>query len=184
MTVIPSFVAVVLTGGRSRRMGRDKAMLEIDGVPMVDRVITVLRRAGAVEVATLGGAARGRADRHLADRHPGEGPLGGVITALAEFPARTVVVVACDLAWLDEASVAAVVRAGADADVALARTDRLESLLGAWKSTALSVLEAEFVSGERSIRNALGALRVVEVPVSPEAVRNVNRPEDVPDRGE
>jgi molybdopterin-guanine dinucleotide biosynthesis protein A len=66
-------------------MGRDKAFVVVDGEPMVVRVARALRGAGADEVVAVGGdearlSALGLA--HLPDDHPGEGPLGGVLTAL------------------------------------------------------------------------------------------------------
>ena len=53
------FAGVVLTGGASRRMGRDKALLPVDGVPMAVRVATAMIAAGAHPVVALGGDADG-----------------------------------------------------------------------------------------------------------------------------
>ena len=50
-----AFAGAVLTGGRSSRMGRDKATLPVDGVPMAARVADALRRAGAEPVLAVGG---------------------------------------------------------------------------------------------------------------------------------
>ncbi|HJR26495.1 MAG TPA: NTP transferase domain-containing protein, partial [Acidimicrobiales bacterium] len=47
--MIPPFTGVVLCGGRSTRMGRDKALLELHGVPMARRVADALTAAGAAE---------------------------------------------------------------------------------------------------------------------------------------
>ena len=49
------FAGAVLTGGLSARMGRDKALLRVDGVPMAVRVATALRAGGADPVAAIGG---------------------------------------------------------------------------------------------------------------------------------
>ena len=50
-----AFAGAVLTGGRSSRMGQDKATLPVDGVPMAARVAGALRRAGAEPVLAVGG---------------------------------------------------------------------------------------------------------------------------------
>ena len=42
----PAFAGAVLCGGRSRRMGRDKALIEIGGVPLAMRVASAVRDAG------------------------------------------------------------------------------------------------------------------------------------------
>src|SRR5262245_1565825 len=94
-----SFSGAVLTGGASRRMGRDKALVEVDGRPMAGRVAAALREAGAAEVQAIGGDAAGLGELGLdvvPDRFPGEGPLGGIVTALSAASQPVTVVVACD----------------------------------------------------------------------------------------
>src|SRR5688572_7864759 len=81
----PAFAAAVLCGGVSRRMGTDKALVEIDGTPMAVRVARALTAAGARRVIAVGGDARALASAGLEvvpDLEPGAGPLGGVVTAL------------------------------------------------------------------------------------------------------
>jgi molybdopterin-guanine dinucleotide biosynthesis protein A len=82
----------VLAGGASRRMGRDKALIELGGRRLVDRALDALAAVGARDRIVVGAApswppeviaAHARAGiRHVADLHPGEGPLGGIATAL------------------------------------------------------------------------------------------------------
>ena len=95
------FTGAVLTGGRSTRMGTDKAFVEVDGRPMAGRVAAALRAAGAAEVLAVGGDLDRLPslgfDRAVPDRHPGEGPLGGLLTALAAAGHDVVVVLACDV---------------------------------------------------------------------------------------
>ena len=73
----------VVCGGASRRMGRDKALVAVDGVAMAERVARALEAAGCADVRFVGGdapalAALGRPV--LPDAYPGAGPLGAVIT--------------------------------------------------------------------------------------------------------
>jgi molybdopterin-guanine dinucleotide biosynthesis protein A len=116
------------------------------------------------------------------DRWPGEGPLGGVITALLDV-GGDVVVAACDLPDLDAAAVRAIRDApGADRVGAVAATtDRLEPALARWNHRALDQLTAIFATGERALHVALQHLDVVEVPVDRAAMRNINTPGDLGD---
>ena len=78
-------MGVVLAGGASSRMGADKAFIEIEGEPMVVRAVGALRAAGAEPALVVGGDAARLGALGLdavADRYPGQGPLGGVLTAL------------------------------------------------------------------------------------------------------
>lgn len=73
------FGALILTGGGSRRMGRDKAALEWDGVRAVDHVADLARTVGAQAVLSVG------ADLGLSwvpDPEPGAGPVGGVLAGV------------------------------------------------------------------------------------------------------
>lgn len=73
----------VLAGGESRRMGRDKALMEFGGEPLVARAIGIVREAG-LEARIAG--ARAELDGFapvIADAEPGRGPLGGICAALA-----------------------------------------------------------------------------------------------------
>ena len=96
------FAAFILAGGRSTRMGQDKAMLEIDGMTMIDRAIDLVRRAGVepVVVGSFGENPRTLSARVIPDDWPGAGPLGGIATALRETRAPWNLVMACDMPYL------------------------------------------------------------------------------------
>lgn len=87
----------MLTGGESRRMGRDKAKLQIDGVPQADRIVRQLVDAG-IPVTILG-----REAIEGAALLPDRSEFGGPIAALAEFKpkAECVFVASCDLPQFD-----------------------------------------------------------------------------------
>ena len=76
---------VVLAGGASRRMGRDKSLIPIDGVPMAVRVVTALQDGGCRPVRVIGGDTAALIALGLAaepDAYPGEGPLGAIAAVL------------------------------------------------------------------------------------------------------
>lgn len=77
--------AIILCGGGSVRMGRDKALLEWDGVRAVDCVAALARAAGAVEVLTAG---RDYGLDWVPDPEEGAGPVGGVLAGAAALAAR------------------------------------------------------------------------------------------------
>jgi molybdopterin-guanine dinucleotide biosynthesis protein A len=184
----PAGVAVVagavLVGGRSRRMGRDKALIEIDGVPMARRVADVLVAAGCRPVVAIGPAHLAAGLDAIADEHPGEGPLGGILTALRAMAVQPVLVLACDLPWVDSATIAALIAAAAEADadvdVVMAVAERREPLCAVWMAGSAVELQRAFSAGERAVHRAAARLRVTEVPVSAHGLINVNAPEDLP----
>jgi molybdenum cofactor guanylyltransferase len=98
-------LGVVLAGGESRRMGRDKAFVEVDGEPLWKRQVAVLRAAGALRVALVrrrGQEAIGYPDC-LFDAFVGCGPLAGIHAALGTGGHPLVAVLAVDMPGIDAA---------------------------------------------------------------------------------
>ena len=172
----------VLAGGHSRRMGRDKATLPWHGRFLAEHMAHVLAGAGCDPVVQIGGTPD-TAVAWVADRFPGEGPLGGLITALASLHHDLGMVVACDLPLLTS-STAALVRRGLEhnsqVDVAVADSGRLEPLCSVWRRAAvLPLLEAHWFDGQRSLRRVLADLRVLRILVPADELLNANTPEDL-----
>jgi molybdopterin-guanine dinucleotide biosynthesis protein A len=184
-----SWTGAVLTGGASRRMGRDKALVEVDGQAMASRVVGALRAAGASEAFTVGGdlaALRRLGLDARPDRWPGAGPLGGIVTALHEATCPIAVVLACDLVGPDPTTVATVVRALADATAAAVvfpvADGRPQYVHGAWRvEAARPALEQALQRGEHAVHRAVASLATVLVDDLPaSALADADRPDDLP----
>ena len=177
---------MVLTGGASRRMGSDKALLEVRGRPLAAVARDALLRAGAVEVLAVGGDADrlgGLGLRPVPDREPGQGPLGGLVSGLARVRTPVAVALACDLPAMDAATVRrllhALVTTGGDVAVPVLDGGR-EPLAAAWSTTAVDALAAAYEAGERSPGRAMADLRVVEVRgLDPDALADADSPTDL-----
>jgi molybdopterin-guanine dinucleotide biosynthesis protein A len=183
-------VGAVLTGGASRRMGRTKALIELDGVPMARRVADALALAGCTSVIASGGDPVELEPLGLLvvpDRHPGSGPLGGVLGALELFAESDlhidgVFVAACDLPALrgeDLAGMVDAVRHRPDVDVVVAHAARIEPTCAIWRPRASERLREIFDSGERALHRAIEQLQFCAVEIEPGAVRNINTPDDL-----
>jgi molybdopterin-guanine dinucleotide biosynthesis protein A len=101
MGTVQRIAGFILAGGASSRMGREKALLEFGGVPLI--VCTARLVASVAGSATVIGDSavfRSLGMRTIADDWPGAGPLGGIATALRASRALWSLVVACDLPYL------------------------------------------------------------------------------------
>lgn len=149
---------------------------------MGERVVGALLAAGISNVRTVGGPDRGLTATHVADLHPGEGPLGGLLTALAAAGERTewICVVATDLPTLDGPTVAKLLAdRRPEADVVVAFTGRTEPLCAVWNVAATGpVARAAFAEGVRDMHSVLDRLNVRTTHISESQVHNVNRPSD------
>lgn len=179
---------VVLAGGRSRRMGRDKALLTVGGRPLATVALDALRGAGASELLAVGGDAAVLAAlaalgaRPVPDRYPGEGPLGAIVTALQAASQEVVVVLACDLPLVDATAVRSLVdQLGPSADAAVPLVDgRLQVLLAAYRRRCLPALRAAFDAGTRAVHEAVAALDLTHPELTdPRVAQNVNTPDDL-----
>jgi molybdopterin-guanine dinucleotide biosynthesis protein A len=101
--------AIILCGGGSRRMGRDKAVLDWDGVRAVDRVAALARAVGAEALVTAG------ADLGLPwvpDDEVGAGPVGGVLAGARALGCGRLLVLAVDAPTLTAVDLAPLLAAG------------------------------------------------------------------------
>lgn len=94
-------LGLVLAGGLSSRMGRDKAALTIAGATLLQRAILALHEAGAALVAVSGDRPGG-----IPDRWPRSGPVGGIASATEHLPDGELLVVPVDMPHLDSAVLA------------------------------------------------------------------------------
>lgn len=155
----------VLTGGQSRRMGRDKALLELAGQPLV------LRTAERLRPLVAGVALVGAPERYahlgvptLADREANRGPLAGIITALGASQHDWNLVVACDLPYLESRFLEflleqAAVSAECDAVVPQA-ADHWQPLCAAYHRRCLPAFESVLAEANPKIDLAFSRMRV------------------------
>lgn len=95
--------AVILAGGESRRMGRSKAWLELDGKPLLLVAVEKVRATGIREIFISGHVGEGYPAWNcpvLFDRAPGFGPLGGIERGLEECTAPLLLVLPVDLPFM------------------------------------------------------------------------------------
>lgn len=183
-----AFAGAVLCGGTSRRMGQDKALMEVAGSPMAARVAAALLDAGATEVFAVGGNADALEAAGLTvrpDAWPGAGPLPATVTALEAAVEPIVVVLACDLLHPSAAAIAATVRSLVAAPSALGAVPvhdgHRQWVHVAWRATAAPALRAAHERGVRSLRRAAPGLSLVEVLGLPaDALVDADEPGDLP----
>ncbi len=111
----PPLYGLVLAGGRSTRMRRDKAALAYQGRTQLERAMALLSahvaRAFVSVRADQGSDAVRARFAQIRDAHENLGPIAGVLAAQAQHPEAAWLVLACDLPLLDEATLAHLLRA-------------------------------------------------------------------------
>lgn len=191
---IPVFSAAVLTGGESRRMGTDKALLNLCGMTVLERITGVLRQVSD-DVLVVGARPEYRAAGVpvVADDVPGMGPLGGIATALRHAKHGQVFITACDMPLLD-ADVIEAMAAELDSRDALvlSRTRgeqraAIEPMHAFYSRTVLEIIEQQLDGGHLRLEDALNRMGRRVLPESwllahdplQDSLFNMNRPEDI-----
>jgi molybdenum cofactor guanylyltransferase len=147
-----SLSAAILAGGQSRRMGRDKARLELGGQTLIERVLAAVAplNCPAFLVAR-------QADDYarfglpvVPDLFPGAGPLGGLGTALRHASAPALLLLACDLPFLTPAFLRFLAAQLGTHQAAVPRSpEGLQPLCAAYARSCLPAVEAALARGER-----------------------------------
>ena len=179
---------LVLAGGRSRRMGRDKALLSRAGRSQLERMTELLaRHTGRVFVSTRPDQAdepeRRRFDR-IVDRYDDLGPLAGILSAMDEHPAADWLVVACDLPNVGDETIEYLLanRSGDHPFTAYVSShDGLpEPLCAIWRAGTADLVREFVAGGIRCPRKILirSATCLIQQP-DPRSLDNVNTPDDL-----
>ncbi len=178
---------LVLTGGRSRRMGQDKAALRIGGRTQLEQAMALL--APHVARAFVSVRKDQRADplragfEQIEDTREDLGPIAGIIAAQERFPQSAWLVLACDLPLLDAATLEFLVRARAPGRLATAfrsSHDALpEPLCAVYEPGSRAALAAWVARGKSCPRKFLlqADVQLIDEP-NPRALDNANTPEE------
>jgi molybdopterin-guanine dinucleotide biosynthesis protein A len=165
-----SVLGYVLAGGASSRFGKDKALVELGGKVVLERILDSLKESGVRETRVVGAKEMyGRfGARCIKDKWPGEGPLGGIVTALwstvpDKYGYRWNLILGCDMPFLSAEWFRFLVERSkkSEADVVLARSEHgLEPLCACWRTSAAASLQAAFDEGARKVTDAMKRLRM------------------------
>ena len=163
-----NLAAVILAGGGSTRMGRDKAGLRLGGRTLLAQTIAVVQEAAlAVQVIGRGAPVDAAdqvdgfaADAYMADHEPGLGPLRAIIQALQLRHGCDLLVLSCDYPLLTVASVRFLIAAWAartDGALGLVPTcaGEPQPLAAIYAAGAAEALQTAWSGGERSVRRVV-----------------------------
>lgn len=178
--------AFILIGGRSSRMGRDKATLEIGGKTFVERARDTISNAFPASAITLVAARLDQVSNDLpviVDIHKDRGPLGGLDAALKHSTEDCAFILACDMPLVTETSLqflASFIDGDHDAVVPIQPDGRLQPLCAFYRVAACQSVVNEMLSSTDTLATAaiFDRVRTCTVQVSGDVFTNVNTPEE------
>ena len=181
---------IILAGGQSRRMGRDKAHLPTGAGTLLERIVE--RLSPVVDQVIVAGGPQLSIDevRWVPDARPGAGPLAGMAAGLAAMSGELGWTVACDLPDVEPGIGELLFAAAPDVDAVVPRLDaRPECLCAVYRAGLAGRILTMLDAGERRVTALLDGLRVRYVDavdlrrVDPElhSFRNLNTPDEYQD---
>lgn len=181
-----AFDAVVLAGGRGRRLGGvDKAGLRLHGERLVDRTVGAARNAGARRVIVVGPESAG-SPRTIVVREdpPFTGPLAALAAALPRVDADLLLLLTCDL--VRPARVCDLLRSkppgpGVDGTVLRDADGRAQWLAGLYRVTALraGILRFDSATDHAPLRAILNPARLAWIDAPPDTTADIDAPADL-----
>ncbi len=186
--------AIIQAGGQSRRMGRDKALIEYQGQPILTHVIATLRQLSADVIVVAnrsdvyGPLVSSVGARLVPDYDPPAGPLGGIAAGLAAIQHELAIVVACDMPLLNLDLLRHLIARAAGVDAVVPVTgDQYEPLHAVYRRTCLAAIQRRLSNDERRVISFFQDVRLAVVPEtewrvfdpSGRSLANLNTPDDL-----
>ena len=186
--------ALLLAGGHSRRMGKEKSKLLYQGQTQFSRIVVILRELGIPSHLSIRAGQTLPAEAMAAEINPIHdrdsfkdiGPLGGILSALASHPGHAFLVIACDLPFLEIKTLEQLIQDRKPEKLATAfrsHHDRLpEPLCAIWEPHGTKLLQQKLDAGIRCPRKILiqSEIQLLEL-TNKEALDNINTPEEYRD---
>ena len=165
--------AVVLAGGMSRRLGRNKALEPFLGQPLIRRVIERMRRVASDTIVVANTVDRiaeldlPKEVSAVVDEYPGKGSLGGIYTGLNAAPNRWAVFCACDMPFVSPDLYRMLLDRRADCDAVVPMIDgRPEPIHAAYSRDCLDAIRTRIDADDLKIASFFEDVRVDLVPES------------------
>jgi molybdopterin-guanine dinucleotide biosynthesis protein A len=160
---MPEVSAVILAGGRSRRLGVDKALLKLDGEWLLERIANALASLSDDLLVVVDDRDKlGHLGlRTVADARPGLGPLGGIYSGLQAMRHERGLFVACDMPLLNAGLLRYMVSLSSDFDVVIPRIgDNVEPLHAVYSKVCAMPVADLLEQGDLRIVHFFSQVRV------------------------
>lgn len=175
----------IMLGGLSTRMGRDKALVTLQGRTLLDRAVERWQGYGGGFQLSVGAAERVQLAppdvTAVADVYPERGPLGGLHAGLRVCQTELLLLSAVDCPFLTWAEADGLLEAIGEADACVYTIDGWpQPLFGLYRRRCLTPAETLILHGDNRMSSLLSWAHTVAIPApDPAAFRNLNTPEEL-----
>ncbi len=171
---------IILAGGESRRMGRDKAELRLGGKTLAELQVEKLRVLGITDILLSGDRQALPGVRGVPDLYPGRGPLSGIHACLKAAARPVCLVLSVDVPLFPAEALGELLAAHEGGATVLGYGGEIEPLIAVYDSALGDRAESLLLADRRSVRSLLNSTRTKVFPFTgdPTALLNCNTPEE------
>ncbi len=177
---------VILAGGKSSRMGTDKALLEINGTNFIGQIAEEMDEFEEKIVARgNNGDLPDISWRMVSDIYPERGPIGGLHAALTACESEALFCLSCDMPLMRRSLIrylCGIILEEYDAVVVRERDGRVHPLCAVYRKSMAQILEQQILEGNNRLMSVLDKIRVkfvnIDAPKDAQQLRNVNTPKE------
>jgi molybdopterin-guanine dinucleotide biosynthesis protein A len=182
---------IILSGGKSSRMGKEKGLVDFQGKPLISHAILALKPL--VDNIILG--ANHQLNNYkkfgytiVEDEVKNIGPLGGVLSCLQHSDTKNNIILSCDMPFVSTDLLNYLIKQKQDYDVVVPihDTNKIEPLCGIYSKSIIPVMEDAVKEGNYKLRDIFKKVRFATVEIGPSLpfysrrlFYNINKPEDI-----
>ena len=178
--------AIILAGGRSQRMNREKSLLPVNGRPLIETLIAQIRPCFDRIMISTG-------DKNkfaflglpiIVDEVPGQGPLRAILSALRASPCRFIFVVACDIPVIHIPFLKKILSLAPGYEIVVPRyrEGKFEPLFASYSRSIITAIESQIAAGDFKISSLFRTCRTKFVAMDGQKwFRNLNTVEEYHD---
>lgn len=149
-----NFTAIILAGGKSSRMGTDKGLVQINEIPMIERVIDAVKKSGVTNIMIVSGNSEYKKFGFpvFPDLVPEKGPLGGIYTGLLKSSTAKNLILSCDIPFINEIVLKMLLRNGMDNSITIVKHEnRIHNLIGVYDKCLVKDIEEHIFSNKLKV---------------------------------
>ncbi|WP_346862216.1 molybdenum cofactor guanylyltransferase [uncultured Draconibacterium sp.] len=179
--------AIILAGGKSKRMGTDKALLQLDGISLLERSISLCKKLCDTIIISSNNKAHQKFGFPLVpDEFKNCGPIGGIYSCLKKSESEWNFIISVDSAFVEADFVSYLMAAIEDVDTIVPYGSKgTEPLIALYNKKCLPAFEEKIRTGDYRMQNLITSLNTKKIDAQswiekhPDLFRNLNRPEDI-----
>ena len=184
-----NITGIILAGGKSSRMGSDKGLLAVNGVPMISHVINSMKKAGIKDIIIISNNSDYQKFGFpvFPDIIEDKGPLGGIFTGLSKSKTSKNVILSCDIPYIDETIIDCLIRESGEEQVSIVKfQNQLHPLIGMYDSSLLKALGEHLILNMLKVEQFINGcdFKILDIEkllpqIKNKSFANINTPEEL-----